>query len=206
MGLIVNNKKIMPRGFTLLEIVIAMAIFSIVMVMVMGALNTVLRAQEQVSSKAKRLGEIQMATAILVRDLSQIVNRPVVNYSGEKRDSVVVDSVSEIRLEFTKGGIINPNAYQTRSSLQRVGYGLEQATLMRYTWPVLDRVSSTAMARRHLLGGVQGFDLQYMNAKGEFIETFAGAIALLVDIDFGNEGHFRRVFALHGEVVNAPQS
>ena len=54
------------KGFTLLEMVIAMAIFAVIMVIVMGGINMVMRSQEQVSVRAKRLGELQMAVAVLV--------------------------------------------------------------------------------------------------------------------------------------------
>jgi general secretion pathway protein J len=199
-------KQAKNSGFTLLEMVIAMAIFAVIMIIVMGGLNMVMRAQEQVSVRAKRLGEIQMAMAVLARDLRQIVARPIRDNNGELKAALIVDRTNEIRLEFTTGGLINPGAVYQRSSLQRVGYGLENNTLVRYIWPVLDRATNTTRARRHLLPGVVGFDIQYMNARGELISTDAEAVALYIDVDLGNEGHLQRTFAIRGEVVNAPQS
>lgn len=191
-------------GFTLLEMVIAMAIFAVIMIIVMGGLNMVMRAQEKVSVRAKRLGEIQMAMAVLSRDLRQIVPRPIRDNNGELKDALIVDRTNPIRLEFTTGGLANPQATYQRSTLQRVGYGLDKTWLVRYSWPVLDRVANTVSSERHLLNGVVGFDIQYMNVRGEFISNDAEAIAVYIDIDLGDEGHLQRTFAIHGEVVNAP--
>ena len=200
-----KNRQQRLQGFTLLEMVIAMAIFAVIMIIVMGGINMVLRSQEQVSVRAKRLGELQMAIAVLVRDLTQIVERPVRDSSGELTSIVTVNPNSPIRLEFTSGGNVNPNNQYQRSTLQRIGYGLENGTLIRFSWPVLDRVSSTTMARRHVLGDVVGLDVEYLNNKGEFINDGSQAIALYIDIDLGKSGHYQRTFPLYNEVINAPK-
>lgn len=201
-------RKIIPKklqGFTLLEMVIALAIFAVIMIIVMGGLNMVVRSQEQVSARAKRLGELQMAVTVIVRDLTQIVPRPVRDLSGDVTNVVTVDPKNLIRLEFTSGGVINPNNLSQRSTLQRVGYGLDNSTLIRFTWPVLDRVSNTPMARRHILNEVVGFDVEYLNVRGEFVNDGTEAVALYIDIDLGKNGHYQRTFPLNGEVVSAPR-
>lgn len=200
-----QNNRATQKGFTLLEIVIAMAIFAVVMVLVMGGLNMVVRAQEKVSVRAKRLADVQITMAIVAGDLMQIVSRPIRGSNDEIIKPVVIDMASDVRLEFTSGGIINPNAIYPRSTLQRVGYGVSNNTLMRFSWPVLDRVSNTLMGRRHLLSNVSGFTVEYVNQRGEFAnntEEPEDAVALYIDIDLGAEGHLQRHFPLHGEVVN----
>jgi general secretion pathway protein J len=194
------------KGFTLLEMVIAMAIFAVVMVIVMGGINLVLKSQEQVSTRAKRLAEVQMAVAVLARDLTQIVNRPVRDANGDLTAILKIDPNSTIRLELTSGGNVNPNAQYQRSTLQRVGYGLENEALIRTTWPVLDRAINTPQLRRHLLSHVAALKVEYLNAKGEYINNAAEAIALYIDIDLGKEGHYRRTFSLYNEAINAPKS
>ncbi len=204
-----QNNRVKQRGFTLLEIVIAMAIFAVVMVMVMGGLNMVVRAQEKVSVRAKRLADIQMAMAVMASDLTQIVPRAVRGNSQDIIPSIVIDMGKDVRLEFTSGGIINPNAVYRRSTLQRVGYGLLNTSLMRFSWPVLDRVSSTAMGQRHLLANVSGLTVEYVNERGEFVSNASSseaAVGVYIDIDLGAEGHLQRLFPLHGEIVNAAQS
>jgi type II secretion system protein J len=100
---------------------------------------------------------------------------------------------------------VNPNNQYQRSTLQRIGYGLDNGTLVRFTWPVLDRVASTPMARRHVLSDVVGLDVEYLNNKGEFISDGSQAIALYIDIDLGKSGHYQRTFPFYNEVINAPK-
>jgi general secretion pathway protein J len=202
----VHNNQAPKNGFTLIEIIIAMAIFAVIMVIVMGGLNMVMRAQEQVSARAKRLGDVQMAMVVLSGDLTQIVPRPIRDNNNELIKPVLVDMTNTVRLEFTSGGVINPNDIYQRSTLQRVGYGIDNSTLIRFAWPVLDRVSNTAMAKRHLLNGVTGFRVEYVNERGEFINNDEDAIALYIDLDLGKDGHLQRYFALPGGMVNAAKS
>lgn len=198
--------KIKNSGFTLVEIIIAMAIFAVIMVIVMTALNMVMRAQEQISARAKRLGDLQMAMVVLTGDLMQIVPRPVRDSNGDLIKPVLVDMTNLVRLEITSGGMVNPNDMFKRSSLQRVGFGLEKNTLMRYGWPVLDRTTNTPMGKRRLLEGVSDIKIEYVNERGEFINDDEEAIALYLDIDLGKEGHLTRYFALPGGLINATRS
>lgn len=202
-----NNNAVLrqQKGFTLLELVIAMAVFAVIMIMVMGGLNIVLKSQDQVSAKAKRLGELQMAVVVLVRDLNQIIERPVRNNAGDLTGVITINPKDLIRLEFTSGGNVNPNQMYQRSTLQRIGYGLDNENLIRFSWPVLDRVTETQMLRRHVLGGVVGFDAEFLNNKGEFVNDGSTAIAIYIDIDLGKDGHFQRTFPLYREVINAPK-
>lgn len=201
-----NNIHTEQKGFTLLEMVIAMAIFAVIMIIVMGGINMVMRSQEQVSVRAKRLANLQMAVTVLVRDLTQIVERPVRDYNGELTTIITVNPKSAIHLEFTSGGNVNPNQQYQRSTLQRIGYGLDNGMLIRFTWPVLDRVSSTQMARRHILSDVVNFEVEYLNNRGEFINDGSQAIALYINIDLGKSGHYQRTFPLYNKVINAPKS
>lgn len=196
-----NNFK--KNGFTLIEIIIAMAIFAVIMVIVMSSLNMVMRAQERVSARAKRLADVQMAMVVLTHDLTQIVPRPVRDNNGELIKAVLVDKSKLIRLEFTSGGVINPNAMYQKSSLQRVGYGLEGDALVRFGWPVLDRTANTTMGKRRILDGVTDFKIEYVNERGEFINDDREAIAIFIDINLEKEGHLTRYFGLPGGLINA---
>lgn len=204
MGFMMQGKKhhFPQEGFTLLEVIIAMTIFAVVMVIVMSGLNMVVRSQEQVSAKSKRLAEIQMAFTVMEHDLMQIVDRAVRDTNGELTPVINVDPQSPIRLEFTSGGNVNPNAQYQRSTLRRVGYGLENETLIRYTWPVLDRAPTTNVARKRLLSGVLGFNIEYINQRGEYVNNLTDAIALYIDIDLGKAGHYQRTFPLYNGVIN----
>src|SRR6185312_5679581 len=102
-------------GFTLLEIIIALFIFSIVSIIIVSALHNVLNTQAATEKKAARLAELQIALLLLSRDIEQTVNRPIVNASGMLEGFIG----SSHTITFTHAGFVNPFGQLQRSTLQR---------------------------------------------------------------------------------------
>jgi general secretion pathway protein J len=65
---------------------------------------------------------------------------------------------------FTRAGWANPAGIQ-RPALERVSYVLENGTLRREHWPVLDAVMTTATVRRELLDKVKSVTVRYMDVS-----------------------------------------
>ena len=66
-------------------------------------------------------------------------------------------------ITFTRGGWTNPAGIQ-RSELQRVSYTLENGTLMRLYYPVLDATEAAVPIKRPLIDHVKRFSLRFMDA------------------------------------------
>ncbi|MFU8822394.1 MAG: type II secretion system minor pseudopilin GspJ, partial [Gammaproteobacteria bacterium] len=117
------------RGFTLLEVLIATAIFAVVGVMAYGGLQAVLTQQVIARENADRFREIQFAVQQLSRDLYQLQPRPVREEIGDgTRSAVLADSRQRYAVEFTRGGWSNPLG-QPRAAVQRVAYQLDDDRL-----------------------------------------------------------------------------
>lgn len=154
------------RGFTLIELMVALALFAVLSVMAYGGLRTVLDARERAAAQAERLGELQIAILTIGRDLQQAVNRPVRDEFGDRGMAM---SGSETQIEFTRGGWRNPSGLQ-RSELQRVGYVVEEESLRRLSWQVLDRAQGAEPRGAVLLGGVKALELRFLDDQGEWRE------------------------------------
>src|SRR5437762_2019018 len=76
-------------GFTLLEILIALFIFTILSFLLTAALRTVINAQSGTEDKALRLRELQMILLTMSRDIEQTVNRPITNAVGKEEAAFV---------------------------------------------------------------------------------------------------------------------
>ena len=63
-------------GFTLVELLVAMAIVAIVGVMALGGLSRVIDQQATARERAERWREVQLAMRIVVQDLAQLHPRP----------------------------------------------------------------------------------------------------------------------------------
>ena len=123
-------------GFTLLELLIALAIFSLMSVMAYGGLAAVIQTRESVNQAMDRLSQVQKAIYRLQNDIEAAQPRPIRNQFGEE-EAAVRQNIDGEGLYLTRGGWRNPLS-MPRSSLQRVYYRLEDKQLIRRSWPILD--------------------------------------------------------------------
>ena len=153
------------RGFTLLELMVAIAIFVIFSAMAYGGLMTVLNARADIEVSLEDTRTPQMALFRLEQDIEQIRARPIRDDFGDPRPSVILDETQ--RLEFTRGGRRNP-MNRNVSSLERVGYGLEDERLVRYAWSRLDRVQDTQVTQTVMLDDVINLEWRFLDAQSEW--------------------------------------
>lgn len=150
-------------GFTLIEVLIALAITAFVSMIAYTSLSSVLTGVERLRENTDRTYEINRAFMILSRDLRQFVNRPVRDEYGELEPALSGGSLARFALSFTRSGWHNPSGYP-RSNLQRVNYRLEEDGLWRDTYSVLDRTGSTEPASVLLLAGVEDLQLSFLGS------------------------------------------
>lgn len=169
----VKNKLLIhrERGFTLLEILIALFIFSIVSLMLAGGLRTVIDAQSRTEAKAERLRSLQMVLLILSRDLEQAVNRPITNAVGKEEAAFIGGPQSVV---FTHTGQANPTGMLARSSLQRSEYRFSEQVLWRRTWPALDQASQTTAHNRQMLAVSSG-SFKYLDKEGRYHDEWSAS-------------------------------
>ena len=150
-------------GFTLIEVLIALAITAFVSMIAYTSLSAVLTGVERLRENTDRTYEINRAFMILSRDLRQFVNRPVRDEYGELEPALSGGSLARFALSFTRSGWHNPSGYP-RSNLQRVNYRLEEDGLWRDTYSVLDRTGSTEPESVLLLAGVEDLQLRFLGS------------------------------------------
>lgn len=151
------------KGFTLLEVLIAMAITAFVAAVAYSSLATVLSAVESTRESANRTFEINRAWMIISRDLRQFAPRAVRDEFGEGEPAMSGGPVARFLLSFTRSGWHNPNGHP-RSNLQRVNYRLEDNILWRDTYPVLDRTPEIEAQELKLLEGVASVELRFLRS------------------------------------------
>lgn len=155
------------RGFTLLELLVALAIFGLLSVMAYSGLRSVLEQQARTQESVDRLAELQKVYLLMQRDIEQAVPRIV---RGEYGDDLVAFGGDDM-LQLTRGGWRNP-LQQPRSSLQRVAYAIENDRLTRYTWSVLDRAQDSVPLEQPLTEAVRGMQLRFMNEDYEWLGSW----------------------------------
>ena len=149
------------RGFTLVEVLIAMAITTLISVLAYTGLSSALSGAESLRSASGRAHDINQTLAMLSRDLRQVVNRPVVDEFGQVVPALMGGEMAREPLALTRAGWHNSTA-APRSTLQRVRWWLEDERLWRGYFAVLDRTAGTEAVETAILEGVERFELRFL--------------------------------------------
>ena len=151
-------------GFTLMEMMAALAIFGVIGLMATQILTGTIRVGETTRERGEALSDVQRAMDIIGRDIMQLTRRTVQDELGESTEPVVVSGTS--LLELTRVGWQNPLG-KHRSELQRVAYAHRDDTLIRLFWPVLDRAPGAEPIPQILLKGVTEAGFGIHDDQGE---------------------------------------
>lgn len=192
-------------GFTLIEVLVAMAIFAVLSVLAYGALSQTLISQQVLTSRMERLQAVQRTLRIITRDFVQLAPRPVRDELGDGYDPALSTAFdSGFAVELTRGGWSNPLGLP-RGTQQRAAYRLEEDELIRYHWNVLDHTLSNELIGVTLLEDVNSVAFLFMQENGEWTEQWPPAgregvagfrlrpRAVQVVIDLVDEGEITRI-------------
>ncbi|MDX1804447.1 MAG: type II secretion system minor pseudopilin GspJ [Alcanivorax sp.] len=168
-------------GFTLLEMVVTIAIFALIYVWVATYLGDALKAREQLNVSASALEQEQRAVTYLTLDFEQLIARPVRGPYGDPQPAIVG---RDNYVEFTRLGWSNPFGLRQRSQMQRVIYTLEDGKLYRRYWPVLDPNVASQYQQDVLLDHVKTFSVRYLDQTKQGDWTWR---ELWPDPDLGQE-------------------
>jgi len=173
-----TNKNSSTRGFTLIELIVAMAIFSAMSFITYSGLSAVLDNQDRLETERNNQRKLVLAFMRIEDDLDHVRPRAVRDISGEALAAFIgrptdTRAVSVPALEFTRGGnpIIVSNTPQ--SDLQRVAYRLDdEGNLYRLSWPTLDRSPTTIAKEYILLTNIKELDLRYFKSNKKWSNSW----------------------------------
>jgi len=158
------------KGFTLLEMLVALFIFGLVSAAGVGVLRFSMDNQEIVRARIERLAQLESARALLKADLLQAVARRVRDAQGRPNDYVFTGNQQAFGgplLALTRAGVDNPDG-DPRPSLQYIEYRLADGVLERTARSGLD--GGDAMPARRLLTGVHAASLRFL-WRGQWLEA-----------------------------------
>lgn len=157
---------------TLIEVLVAMLVFAFVAAAAALSLRLAADAREQLSGAEARLGELEIARALIREDVTQIVSRRTRDEFGETFGPAFLGGL-ETRIRppvagetllaaFVRGGWVNPDYEAPRSSLQFVEYLVRGDALVRRTRPYLDDARGQPRFERVLIHSVSDVSIRFL--------------------------------------------
>ncbi|MFZ0551449.1 MAG: type II secretion system minor pseudopilin GspJ [Steroidobacteraceae bacterium] len=224
-------------GFTLIELLVALFIAAVMFAIGYGAINQALQNRGTITRHQQSLVQLESAMQIMEQDFVQIAPRPVRDPGGngylpclqgstpsDMSDSSDIsnaptsstsdtdDSDSDTATPLvilTRGGWSNPIG-EPRTELERVAYVLDNGTLVREHWNVLDATLSSLPVKRNLLKHVRSASFQYMSMTRSWVNNWPPAatggdgaqdslfrmrpLAVQVTLDTQQWGRITRIF------------
>jgi general secretion pathway protein J len=169
------------RGFTLLELLVALFIAAVMFAMGYGAITQALTSRDSLKEQQAHLLELQTAVRVLEQDFMQLAPRPVRQAIGdEPAQPALLGAVPGVQplVALTRGGWANPAGLQ-RPGLQRVAYFLENGTLRREYWNVLDPTLASTTTKRDLMTHVKAVTLRYLDQAHQWQEQWPPGTATI---------------------------
>ena len=152
------------RGFTLLELLVALALFAVAAALSYGGLRQILSAQAQLQPRLDADLALYRAASLLADDLRFAAPRPVRDALGGTQPALRAASGNEVVLSLVRRepalGLL-----ADQPTLVRVDWRLRGDTLWREAWPVLDAATGTRPLAREILTGVQALSLDFREAR-----------------------------------------
>lgn len=188
----------MPKGFTLLELLIAMAVFAIMAVMAYAGLKTVIDTQQATRARAAQIRELQQTLQLMNEDFLQVAPRTVRDELGDAEPALrggpggnTVLSLTRLKPELLTRGEHN--------RLQRIAYQFEGGGLYRLVWNTLDRTQQSQPKCKKLLEA-EGIEIRFWDTEWTSGWPVAGGAipkAMEVIFQLNGLGQVRRGFWLH---------
>ena len=160
------------RGFTFIEMLLAVAIFALVGLASVAVLDSVTRSDEASKAATLRLQQLQRAMMLMERDFWQISGRQI-RVNGEAPVAqTLAGAVNWIEsdddgITFSHAGWTNPGMVLARSEVQLVGYRLKEQQLQRLYYIYPDAVTGTEPAVQVLLEGIEELKISYLSPDSD---------------------------------------
>jgi len=189
---------VQKNGFTLIEMMVALLIFSMLSVAGVVLLRGAVNSDEVTAENLGEMAEMQRFVSLIEADLNQAVARPHRDQNGDRTTafSGPQDGSSDSFLKFISGGHSNIND-APHSNLQRVEYQLKDQTIARLHYTMADGGTISEPAK--LISGISSLEVRYRDKSGLWLNNWRTErltdLPRAVELLFTREGRtYRHVF------------
>lgn len=174
------------RGLTLIELLVAVAIFGVLSAFAYRALTVVLESRDRIEQQDRKWREIALFFARLEQDVAASVPRPVRD-PGNVFSPALVGGTGDAAVMLTRTGFAaDPGATDPP---RRIAYRLRGGVVELLSWNTLDRAPRSEPRTIAILRNVSALDLRYLDRRGQWHAVWppAGTASLQTEMPAGIE-------------------
>ncbi|HTQ02118.1 MAG TPA: type II secretion system minor pseudopilin GspJ [Casimicrobiaceae bacterium] len=154
----------LDRGFTLVEALLALAIFGVIAVLAYRATASLSEGEARLSAEAQHWHTLETLFTRFEADIRQAVPRSA--RVGAAREPAWIGTLydGQSAVVFTRAGsefVLEPGP-----AGQRMGYRLRGDTLELAYWPAIDHTNAATPVVYPLVSGIAAFKLEYLAQSG----------------------------------------
>ena len=200
--------KKLSRGYTLIEILIALSVFAIVSAITTTAMYQAFTTRERINIKSNLLNALQLGITIISRDTEQMMQFEPFQIDHEIRHAFTGESNY---FELTRGGFVNPEAEESRSTEQRISYLCKNNQLIRRSWGTATPTKSNHGHDKILFKNLLNCHFSYLNTHRDSLTSWPDSqdkgpdtkmeilpIAIKVTVTIEHLGNMSLLFAIPG--------
>jgi general secretion pathway protein J len=163
------------RGFTLLEVLIAIAIVAVIATLGYRALAALSGAETQLTAEATRWRTLDLFFARLEADMRAAMPRSA--RSGATRESPWLGFIANPTSDGGDSAVTFSRAgpefdFEAGSAGQRIGYRLQNGSVEVLYWPSYDQPQDAIATSYALLADVSHFRLTYLTSNNAWVDTW----------------------------------
>jgi general secretion pathway protein J len=192
-------------GYTLIEVLVALAVLSVVVTTTLGGLVLGARSRDAIRIQGERLAQLQTALVLYEQDLLHALYRPVHTARGEQPAFVYFPGIARPRLVFTTVEAAGTGEDALARTV-RVEWFAKEGTLVRRQWLFADRTALTPSVDTAVLSGVRRYRVQFLDSARQWHSRWPSPqapkdrdglpTAVRLDLDLEDWGEIERLFVL----------
>jgi general secretion pathway protein J len=157
------------RGLTLIELLIALAIFAVLATFAYRAIDQLVLTEQEVARVSGRWESASRSFARIDRDLAAALPRAAINPYGQ-REPALLYAARGNTLAVTRSGFAG--ARGESAAPQRVAYRHEDGEFKLWLWPSVDAAPRSAPAAATLMTGVRAASWRFLDSRDAWVDAW----------------------------------
>lgn len=193
-------------GFTLIEVLIAMAIFAFMAIGAQQVLNQIYRSNDISQQRSERMKTLQRALVFMDNDFRQMALRQM-RTNGEEPSKKLIEWQNNLLdsdmkgVMFARAGWHNPAQQFPRGEVTKVGYRVKDSQLERVWWHYVDTPVGQQGLIMPLIDEVEAFEMRFFDGKlwrDSWSQSMTLPQAVQVSLTFSDYGKIDRIYLTGG--------